>query len=167
MKYKRNQYTNGLSICALIFAGMFLYWGFDALFTNSWLFTFNWWGFLLIGIGIAILSSQIAIVVNRSKLKNVVLNEFQSNPNISVEEISANTGISVRDARAIILDLKSAGKLRGGFSTTTGEAESMKAVKSPPIKVELVDERAGFCPNCGTEIHRDNAAYCSYCGAKF
>ncbi len=167
MKYKRDQYTNGFSICALIFGGMFFYWGIDAFFDDSWHFIFSLWGLLWVGIGAAILSSQIAVLANRSKLKNVVLHEFQSNPNISVEEISANTGISVRDARAIILDLKAAGKLRGSFSTTTGEAESMKTVRSPPIEPQPVEEKAGFCPNCGTAIHRDKAAYCSYCGAKF
>lgn len=166
MKYKRDQYTNGFSICALIIAGMFFYWGVSSFFDNSWHFTFSLWGLFWIGIGAAILSSQFAIIGNRSKLKNVVLHEFQSNPNISVEEISANTGISVRDARAVILDLKAAGKLRGGFSTTTGEAESMKTMSISPTEQQVVEEKAFYCPSCGTEIKRDHAEYCSYCGAK-
>ncbi len=166
MKYKRDQYTNGFSVCALIIAGMFFYWGFDAFFDDSWHFIFSLWGFFWIGIGAAILSSQIALIANRSKLKNVVLHEFQSNPNISVEEISANTGISVRDARAIILDLKAAGKIRGGFSTTTGEAKSIKTINTPHIEQQAIEEKGFYCPNCGTQIKRENAEYCSYCGAK-
>ena len=167
MKYEKNQYSSGGSICALLIAGMFFYWGIDAFLHGFWQFGLNWMGFLWIGIGAAIASSQIAALANKSKLRNVVAQEFQINPNVSIEEISANTGISVRDVRAIILDLKAAGKLRGSFSTTTGEAESMKTVNAPPMKPQHVEEKGGFCPNCGTAINRDNAAYCSYCGAKF
>jgi hypothetical protein len=167
MKYKRDQYTKGFSICALIIGGMFFYWGIDAFFDDSWNFVFNLWGLFCVGVGVAIISSQIAMIVNRSKLKNVVLHEFQSNPNISVEEISANTGISVRDVRAIILDLKAAGKLRGSFSPTTGEAESIKTIKVAPAEQQKAEEKGFYCPNCGTEIKRESAEYCSYCGAKF
>jgi hypothetical protein len=166
MKYKRDQYINGFSICSLIIAGMFLYWGIDAFFDKSWNFVFSLWGLLWFSIGVAILSSQIAVIANRSKLKKVVLHEFQSNPNISVEEMSANTGISVRDVRAIILDLKAAGKIRGSFSNITGEAESMKTVKITPDPPQSVEQRGSFCPNCGSEIKREKAEYCSYCGAK-
>jgi hypothetical protein len=166
MKYKKDQYSNSFSICSLIFAGIFLYWGVDAFFDASWNFIFSLWGVFWIGIGAAILSSQIAIIANRSKLKKIVLHEFQSNPNISVEEISANTGISVRDIRAIILDLKASGKLRGGFSTTTGAAESIKTINIPSVESTTVEQKTSFCPNCGSEIKRENAEYCSYCGAK-
>jgi hypothetical protein len=162
MKYKRDQYNNGFSVCALIIAGMFFYFGFN----DFWTYNVSWLSFLWIGIGAAILSSQIATIVNRSKLKNVVLNEFKSNPNISVEEISANTGISVRDIRAIILDLKAAGRLRGGFSRITGEGESVKIVESKIVKEQPIQEKVVYCHNCGTEIKRENAEYCSYCGAK-
>ncbi|TFF89608.1 MAG: zinc-ribbon domain-containing protein [Promethearchaeota archaeon] len=166
IKYKKDQYIGGFSICALIFAGVFFYWGIDVFFDASWNFVPSFWGLFWIGIGSAILSSQIAVIANRSKLKKIVLNEFRSYPNISVEDISANTGISVSDVRAIILDLKSAGKLRGGFSETTGAAESMKTIKQVYKNPHHVEGKAGFCPNCGTEIKRENAEYCSYCGAK-
>ena len=58
-------------------------------------------------IGIAISSSQITALTNRSKPRNLVLNEFKLNPNISVDEISSNTGNILNDTQAIILDLKS------------------------------------------------------------
>ena len=119
MKYKRNQYTEGFSICALIIAGMFFYWGFNALVDGFWQLGVDWIALLWFGIGAAILVSQVAALANRSKLKNVVLQEFGQNPNISVEEISNNTGISVRDIRAIILDLKGSGRLKGQFSPQT------------------------------------------------
>ena len=80
---------------------MFFFWSFNTL-TQSLLY---WIGYVWLGIGIAIVGSQITALVNRSKLRNVVSHEFTVNPNVSVEEISANTGISVKDIRAIILDL--------------------------------------------------------------
>ena len=146
---------------------MFFYWSFNLL--TQWFF--NWWGYILIAIGIAIVGGQINALVNRSKLRNVVSHEFTVNPNISVEEISANTGISVKDIRAIILDLKADGRLRGKFSTSTGEAKSMEVVQSKPVQLEEVQgseppvEASNlFCPNCGTPVSRDSAVYCAYCG---
>ena len=164
IKYKRNQYSEGFSICSLIFAGMFFYWSYDLL-TKSLL---NWLGYLWLGIGIAIVGGQITALVNRSKLRNVVSHEFLTNPNVSVEEISANTGISVKDIRAIILDLKADGRLRGNFSTSTGEAKFMEVVQSKPVQVSKppVEEKNLFCPNCGTPVSRDSAVYCAYCGSK-
>ena len=107
-------------------------------------------------------------MTNRSKLRNVVSHEFTVNPNVSVEEISANTGISVKDIRAIILDLKADGRLRGKFSTTTGEAKSMEVVQSKPVQVSEppVEEKNLYCPNCGTPVSRDSAMFCAYCGSK-
>ena len=163
MKYKKDQYINGFSICALIFAGMFFYWGINGLVDGFWRFRVDWINFLWIGIGSAILVSQIAVISNRSKLKNVVSHEFEHNPNISVEEISNNTGISVRDIRAIILDLKSSGRLRGQFSTQTGDAKAMQVEKE---EEHVIQEHSKFCPSCGTPISKDEAVYCAYCGAK-
>ena len=164
MKYKKDQYINGFSICALIFAGIFFYWGINGLVDENWRFHVDWIRILWIGIGSAILVSQIAAITNRSKLKNVVSHEFEHNPNISVEEISNNTGISVRDIRAIILDLKSSGRLRGQFSTQTGDAKSMRVEKE---EENVIQEHSKFCPNCGTPISKDEAVYCAYCGSKF
>jgi len=167
MKYKRNQYTEGFSICALLIAGIFYYWGINAFMDGFWRFGIMWMGFLWIGIGTAILVSQIAALVNRSKLKNVVLYEFKQNPNISIEEISNNTGISVRDIKAIILDLKASGRLRGNFSADTGSAKEMQVIKEePPIAQKIPPEGAKFCPSCGTPIERSEAAFCAYCGSK-
>lgn len=168
MKYEKNQYSNGGSICALLIAGMFFYWGIDAFLHGFWQFGINWMGFLWIGIGVAIASSQIAALANRRKLRNVVAQEFQINPNVSIEEISANTGISVKDIRAIILDLKAEGRLKGNFSPMTGEAKSMEVVNSQPKPEETpeVQDKSQFCPNCGTPISRDSAVYCAFCGSK-
>jgi len=168
IKYNKDQYSHGASICALLIAGMFFYWGIDAFLHGFWQFGINWMGFLWIGIGAAIASSQIAALVNKSKLRNVVAQEFKINPNVSIEEISANTGISVKDIRAIILDLKAEGRLRGNFSPDTGEGKSMEIVnhqQEPKFIPEPVG-KSQFCPNCGTPISRDTAVYCAFCGSK-
>jgi hypothetical protein len=155
---------------------MFFYWGIDAFLHGFWHFGINWMGFLWIGIGAAIATSQIAALANRGKLRNVVAHEFKINPNVSIEEISANTGISVKDIRAIILDLKGAGRLRGNFSPATGEAKHMEVVKpeilpepvpdQAPKQVPETHEKGQFCPNCGTPVSRDSAIFCAYCGSK-
>lgn len=159
MKYERNQYSEGFSICALIIAGAFFYWGITSLIQwNVW----SWWGFISIGIGTAILISQIFALTNRSKLRNVVLAEFQENPEATVEAVSTSTGISRKDIHAIILDLKASGQLRGKFNTTTGQ---IKHLSIPKVE-EITEERAKYCSNCGTPITKDAAQFCSYCGAQ-
>ncbi len=159
MKYERNQYSEGFSICALIIAGFFLYWGISSIISwNAW----TWWGFISTGIGIAILLSQIFALTNRSKLRNVVLREFKENPEATLEDISRNTGISRKDIQAIILDLKSSGQLIGKFNTTTGQIKHF----SIPDKEEISEERVKFCSNCGTPITKETAQYCAYCGAQ-
>lgn len=159
MKYERNQYSEGFSICALIIAGAFFYWGITSFIPwNVW----SWWGFISIGIGTAILISQIFALTNRSKLRNVVLAEFQENPEATVEAVSTSTGISRKDIHAIILDLKASGQLRGKFNTTTGQIKHLSISKVE----EITEERAKYCSNCGTPITKDAAQFCSYCGAQ-
>ncbi len=158
MKYERNQYSEGFSICTLIIAGAFFYWGITTLMDNWG----SWWGFILIGIGAAILVSQIYAITNRSKLRNLVLAEFQDNPEAKVEDVSRVTGISRKDIHSIILDLKANGQLRGKFNTTTGQIKHL----SIPEKEAVSEERAKYCANCGTPRTKDAAQYCSYCGAE-
>ena len=142
---------------------MFLYWGFNTLLEDI----FNWWwwfGFLLIAIGLSIMSSQIYKLTSRSKFRNIVKLEFEENPTASIEQIATNTGITTKDARAIVLDLKARGELRGKFSTKTGEAKHVEVTtpNQPPSR-----EKGIYCSNCGTSVKRDGTAvYCAYCGAK-
>jgi hypothetical protein len=163
MHYERNEYQEGFSICALIIAGIFLWWGFNIIFDDM----ANWWwlfGFLWIIVGLSIISSQIYRLTNRGKLRNIVKQEFEQNPNISIEMIANNTGITVKDARAIVLDLKARGELRGKFSTKTGEAKHVEITASDQKPSE---EKGKYCANCGTPVKREgNAVYCAYCGAK-
>jgi hypothetical protein len=168
MHYERNQYSEGFSICGLIIAGMFLYWGFNTLTSGFFgLFGLWWLGFIWIGIGIAIISGQIYALANRSNLRNVVKYEFEQNPNASIGEISTNTGITVKDVRAIILDLKARGELKGKFSSKTGEMKYTQVTQ--PVAADVEEEKkkeAQYCPNCGTPIKKGDAMYCSYCGSK-
>ena len=163
MHYERNEYQEGFSICALIIAGIFLWWGFNILLDDM----ANWWwffGFFWILIGLSIMSSQIYKLTNRSKLRNVVKQEFEQNPTISIEMIASNTGITVKDARAIVLDLKARGELRGKFSTKTGEAKHVEVTAPNQVTSE---ETGKYCANCGTPVKREgNAVYCAFCGAK-
>ena len=160
MKYEKNQYSEGFSICSLIFAGFFLYWGINQFINwgNGW----EWWGFVSTGIGIAILSGQIFAIANRSKLRRVVLAEFQANPQTTVDDVSQGTGITRKDINAIILDLKASGQLRAKFSSTTGQMKHM----STPEKEAVSEDRAKYCSNCGTPITKDSAQFCAYCGAQ-
>ena len=137
MKYEKNQYSEGFSICGLVFAGIFLYWGFNTLFNGFW-FGFGpyplnlWWlGFIWIFIGLAIISGQIYALSNRSRLRSIVKVHFIDNPSASVEEIAAESRITIKDARAIILDLKARGELRGKFSTKTGQMKSVSNEEQP------------------------------------
>jgi len=160
MHYERNEYNEGFSICGLIIAGAFLYWGINNLINwNFW-----WWsGFILTAIGISIISSQIYKLTNRSKLRTVVKQEFEQNSNASIEVIASKTGITIKDVRAIVLDLKARGELRGKFSTKTGEAKHVEVTTSNQPETQ---EKGNYCANCGTPIKNESALYCAYCGAK-
>ena len=157
MKYEKNQYNESVSICTFIIAGGFLWWGISSLIDKVW-----WWAFISIGIGVAILTSQIVLIANKNKLRNVVLQEFQANPDASIEDVSRSTGISIRDVRAIVLDLKASGQLIGKFSTKTGQIKHISIQNESPS----VEERRKYCYNCGTHISKESALYCAYCGAK-
>ena len=159
MNYKRNQF---------IIAGSFLWWGFTFIIAGALLWwgitvlQWSWSGFLVIAIGVVILSSQIVAIANRSKLRRVVLQEFQTSPDASIEDVSMRTGISRKDVRAIILDLKASGQFIGKFSTKTGQ------IKHVSIQKEAVSSEGGdkYCHNCGTPIGKESAQFCAYCGAK-
>lgn len=159
MKYEKNQYSESFSVCTLIIAGAFLYWGISSFIPwDEW----SWWGFISTGIGIAILLSQIFAIANRSKLRNVVLAEFQENPEASVENVSKSTGISRKDIQAIVLDLKASGQLRAKFNSETGQVKHL--VKEG--EEVTTKERPKFCSNCGTPITKESAQYCAYCGGQ-
>jgi len=160
MKYEKNQYSEGLSICALIIAGAFFWWGINEFI--NWGDGFEWWGFISIGIGIAILVGQIFAVTNKSKLRNVVLGEFKANPEATIEDVSKITGITEKDVQAIILDLKASGQLQAKFSSKTGQIKHLTTAEGEVV----AEEKAKYCHNCGTPIKKDVAQFCAYCGAK-
>jgi len=159
MKYEKNQYSESFSVCTLIIAGAFLYWGISSFIPwDEW----SWWGFISTGIGIAILVSQILAIANRSKLRNVVLADFQENPEATVELVSKSTGITAKDIQAIILDLKASGQLRAKFNSKTGQVKHLLTEEKEPTP----GERSKYCSNCGTPITKESAQYCAYCGGK-
>ena len=167
LNYKRNQYSEGVSICALIIAGIFIYWGLNDVLIRPLLYgaVFGWFGLVWLGIAASILISQYAAYANRSKLRNAVLYEYEASPNATIEEISASTGISFKDVQAIVLDLKARGLLRGKFSSATGQMTHVE-VKTGTIQ-EKTPDGVKYCPNCGTAKAKDSAVFCSYCGTKF
>ena len=159
MKYIRNQFIIGCSFLwwgiTFIVVGALLWWGITVL---QW----SWTGIFTIAIGVVILSIPIVAIANRSKLRRVVLQEFQTTPDASIEDVSMRTGISRRDVQAIILDLKASGQLIGKFSTKTGQIKQVSIQKEP---VSSEEERK-YCHYCGTPISKESAQYCAYCGAK-
>ena len=92
----------------------------------------------------------------------VILQEFQTSPDVSIGDVSMSTGISRKDVQAIILDLKASGKFVGKFSTKTGQIKHV-SVQTEPASSE---EKSGYCHNCGTSIGKESDQYCAYCGAK-
>jgi len=165
MKYKRNQYSEGVSICSFIIAGILIYWGINDIFVPIWAFTLiNWWGLVWFGIAAAIIIGQIAALANKSKLRNAVLYEYEEHPEATIEQIRQNTGISIRDVQAIVLDLKGKGLLRGKFSSTTGQLKHAEIIKKP--EGEVSEGKVVYCPNCGTAKVKESAIFCSYCGTK-
>ncbi len=165
MKYKRNQYSEGVSVCSFIIAGILIYWGINDIFAPLWAVTLiNWWGLVWFGIAAAIIIGQIAALANKSKLRNAVLYEYEEHPEATIEEISQNTGITIRDVQAIVLDLKANGLLRGKFSSTTGQLTHAEIIKKP--QGEVSEGKVVYCPNCGTAKVKESAVFCSYCGTK-
>ena len=165
MKYEKNSYVEGISFCSLIIAGAFLYWGISGVWVEVGV-----WNIIQILIGLSILVGQFRAFTNKPKLRNVVLSEFTQNPNISIDEISRNTGISFKDIKAIIMDLKGSGQLRGTFSSTTGKMQLAEIQKKPEKEAKEIETTSGgyrFCKECGTEVDKnDDAQFCPYCGSK-
>ena len=165
MKYKRNQYSEGVSVCSFIIAGILIYWGTNEIFVPLWTSAnINWWGLVWYGIAAAILIGQLAAIANRSKLRNTVLYEYEEHPEATIQEISQNTGITIKDVQAIVLDLKGDGLLRGKFSSTTGQMTHADVIKKP--QGEVSEGKVVYCPNCGTAKVKESAMFCSYCGTK-
>ena len=165
MKYEKNSYVEGFSFCSLIIAGAFLYWGINGIIDGGY------WNLIQILIGLSILVGQFRAFTNKPKLRNIVLSEFEQNPNISIDEITKNTGISFKDIKAIIMDLKGSGQLRGTFSSTTGKMQLAEIKKQPAKETKEIVVTASvaqrFCKECGTEIDKsDDAQFCPYCGSK-
>ncbi len=170
LKYEKNQYSEGVSICSLIIAGGFLWWGFSWLFNPPWNLVF-WIGFIWLGIGLSIIINQIYRIANRGKLRTAVQYEIEQKPNATIEQIAISLGITEKDARAIILDLKGRGQLRGAFSPTTGQMEHVSIQKPTPAArvpptLEIAKTDAKYCPSCGTAVKHVDAAYCEFCGSK-
>ena len=167
MKYEKNSYVEGISFCSLIIAGAFLYWGITGI---TGIVGGGLWNLIQILIGVSILVGQFRAFTNKPKLRNIVLSEFEQNPNISIDEITKNTGISFKDIKAIIMDLKGSGQLRGTFSSTTGKMQLAEIQKQPEKESKVIvttSEDHRFCKECGTEVDKnDNAQFCPYCGSK-
>lgn len=165
MQYKRNQYTQGVSVCSFIIAGILIYWGTNDIFVPLWAGrSINWWGLVWYAIATAILVGQIAAWANKSKLRNAVLYEYEEHPEATIEEISQSTGITIKDVQAIVLDLKADGLLRGKFSSTTGQMTHAEVIKKTEGAVS--EGNVAYCPNCGTAKVKESAVFCSYCGTK-
>lgn len=158
MKYIRNQFVRTGSFMWWIFifliAGALLYWGITIM---QW----SWTGIFIIFIGVAILFRVVITISNRSKIRNIVLHEFEKRPEASIEEISLRTGISKRDVRAIILDMKMSMHSEDKISTILGKNNYILSQKEQ----FSLQQKNKYCQSCGTPISDNTAQYCTYCGA--
>ncbi len=171
VKYKRNMYTEGVSICCFVVAGAFILFGILGPFPIS---------LIALIIGVAIIIGQIYRLSARSKLRNVVKHEFMINPKTTIKDITNTTGMTEKDVRAIILDLKASGELMGKFSSSTGQLEEafiadkekrieQKAKVEQQVPANQVkpskEQISKYCPGCGTPV-TSNAKFCEFCGTE-
>lgn len=158
MKYIRNQFVRTGSFMWWIFislvAGGLLYWGITVM---QW----SWTGIFIIFISVVILFRVAITISNRSKIRNIVLLEFEKRPEVSIEEISLRTGISKRDVRAIILDMKMSMHSEAKISTILGKNNYILSQKEQ----FSLEQKNKYCQSCGTPISDNTAQYCTYCGA--
>ena len=159
MKYIRNQFVRTGSLMWWIFI---LIIGSAALWGGITIFQWSWAGIFPIIIGVAILYRTIVATANRRKLRRIIIHEFERSPESSIKDITWKTGISRRDVRAILLDLKSSERFIGQFPTKTGEMQYITNYN----EVNSLEEEVNYCQNCGNPISDKSDQYCFYCGAK-
>jgi hypothetical protein len=156
MNYIKNHY---------VITGSYFWW-FMAFLTGGssiiWGFILWPYAIALIFVGGVILTVQTLGALDRSKLRRIVLQELQTSPKASINELRTSTGITKGDLRAIILDLK-ADRL---FNDTT--STNAVQVEREPIQVQpvMTQEISTYCPNCGSPLSGESDQYCSYCGTK-
>ena len=159
---KRKQIKAKAPFCLFFIAGVLFFMGLNTLNPLNFNSMLNLRGLLPVGIGLALIGSQVVALANKSRLRRTVKYEFESNLNASGDTISESTGIPRQDVQAIILDLKMRGELRGDFSFKTGE------LKGIPVESPTAEKPAAkFCPSCGSTIKKGEAAYCVVCGMWF
>ena len=163
MKYVRNQFVRTGSLMWWIFMLMM---GGGGLGGGIYLLQWHWAGISPMIIGVAILYRLILTGVNRDKIRRIVLHEFEKNPESSIRDIMNATGISRRDVRSIILNLKSSGLIvlnrNSHISTETGQLQYLSSQEEQ----SNLEEKIKYCESCGTQISNESDLYCSYCGAK-
>lgn len=165
MKYEKNEYSD-LSVCGFIMGGIFLAWGINWMISSSTWFFIP--GIVFLCIGIAILASQIRALRNRDKLRTIVKQEFEANPDATIEQVSETTGFSKKDVQAIVLDLKARGEFIGKFSSSTGKLKMATTQPAPsqPAPAQPSADVPKYCPSCGTPVKNKDAQFCQFCGAK-
>jgi len=127
MQYRKRSQYKTLSILLLFIAGALFIWGIY-IFIN-WSLK-SWGGWLLIAVGLIIVVYELFALQKREKFKNKVILEFESDPNVSVEEIAQRTGIPKEDLRDIIFNLRGSGKIKGLFSSKSGHFKVILLRKS-------------------------------------
>ena len=138
MKYIRNQFVRTGSIMWWVFM---LIIGSAALWGGITVMQWSWAGIFTIIIGVAILYRLIIAAANRDKLRRIIMHEFETSPESTIKDITMNTGISRRDVRAIILDLKSSGRFIGQFSTKTGQIQYI----SSHNELDSLEKEVKYC----------------------
>lgn len=127
---------------------------------------------------IAGISNIITYRYNREKL----LGALKSYERVSIDQLSSELGMKQKDVKDVIVDLRTAGKLRASFDPESGDVFVLDVKGQPPIAVVPVSSSGlpeheeaikktyksipdqGFCPYCGS-MFKPGDKFCNNCGA--
>ncbi|MFX1354334.1 MAG: hypothetical protein ACFFGP_10260, partial [Promethearchaeota archaeon] len=166
MKYHR-RLANGGHIFGFIIATLFIIWSIFAFMDMFWNFGTDYVGFIWLGFGLLIIFGQIGDMLKRNKInhkiRNLVLEQFQGDPNVTLEEIANTTWLSWKSVRNIVLYLRAKGYLS---IIPNGDLLNVNPVQNVPIMtvssatthtkttVDSPSELPKYCPDCGARVER-------------
>ena len=172
---------NGVIWTIAIGIGLFI-WGticLVLLLVKGWYVPGTPW--MMLPGGIMIISA-IATLINYRYNRERLLGALKSYERVSIAQLSNELGMKEKDVKDVIVDLRSAGKVRASFDPESGDVFVLGVKGQPPMAVarvsssglpehEVAAKKAykaipdqGFCPYCGS-MFKPGDKYCNNCGA--